>query len=58
MVANFASDAAGGRPVYWIPELEGASQFLSEIARAGDLVVTMGAGDVNAVAEGLVNGSK
>ena len=58
MVANFASDAAGGRPVYWIPELEGTSQFLSEVAGAGDLVVTMGAGDVNTVAEDLVSGSK
>ncbi len=58
MVADSASDAAGGRPVYWIPELKGASEFLSEIAGAGDMVVTMGAGDVNTVAEDLVNNTR
>ncbi len=54
MVANFASDAARGRPVYWVPELEQASALLSEISGDGDLVLTMGAGDIHTVAEDLV----
>jgi UDP-N-acetylmuramate--alanine ligase len=33
-------------PVAWTPELEDAVQFLSRRARPGDLVLTIGAGDV------------
>jgi UDP-N-acetylmuramate--alanine ligase len=35
-----------GMPVAWAPELEDAVRFLSRRARPGDLVVTIGAGDV------------
>ena len=35
-----------GMPVAWTPELEDAVQFLSRRARPGDLVLTIGAGDV------------
>jgi UDP-N-acetylmuramate--alanine ligase len=35
-----------GMPVAWMPELEDAVRFLSRRARPGDLVLTMGAGDV------------
>jgi UDP-N-acetylmuramate--alanine ligase len=40
---------AGERPgmtVAWTPELEDAVRFLARRARAGDLVLTIGAGDV------------
>ena len=33
-------------PVAWAPELEDAVSFLSRRARPGDLVLTIGAGDV------------
>jgi UDP-N-acetylmuramate--alanine ligase len=33
-------------PVAWAPELEDAVRFLSRRARPGDLVLTIGAGDV------------
>ncbi len=35
-----------GMPVAWAPEIEDAVRFLSRRARAGDLVLTIGAGDV------------
>ena len=35
-----------GMPVAWAPELEDAVRFLSRRARPGDLVLTIGAGDV------------
>jgi UDP-N-acetylmuramate--alanine ligase len=35
-----------GMPVAWTPELEDAVRFLSRRARPGDLVITIGAGDV------------
>ena len=35
-----------GMPVAWAPEIEDAVRFLSRRARPGDLVLTIGAGDV------------
>ena len=35
-----------GMPVAWTPELDDAVRFLARRARAGDLVLTIGAGDV------------
>jgi UDP-N-acetylmuramate--alanine ligase len=35
-----------GMPVAWMPELEDAVRFLARRARPGDLVLTVGAGDV------------
>jgi UDP-N-acetylmuramate--alanine ligase len=35
-----------GMPVAWTPQLEDAVRFLGRRARAGDLVLTVGAGDV------------
>jgi UDP-N-acetylmuramate--alanine ligase len=39
-----------GMPVAWMPALEDAARFLSRRARAGDLVLTIGAGDVERAA--------
>jgi UDP-N-acetylmuramate--alanine ligase len=39
-----------GMPVAWAPRLEDAARFLSRRARAGDVVVTIGAGDVERAA--------
>jgi UDP-N-acetylmuramate--alanine ligase len=39
-----------GMPVAWTPRLEDAARFLSRRARPGDLVLTIGAGDVDRAA--------
>ena len=39
-----------GMPVAWMPVLEDAVRFLSRRARAGDVVLTIGAGDVERAA--------
>lgn len=44
LVAEAAADA--GAPVAWMPTLEDAQAFLLPRLRAGDLVLTLGAGDV------------
>jgi UDP-N-acetylmuramate--alanine ligase len=53
LVATAAADAGSGAPVAWIPDLEDAGRFLSQILRAGDLCLTMGAGDVDLLARAL-----
>ena len=54
LVAAATADASGGRPVYWTPSMDGAERLLREILEAGDLVITIGAGDVDRLAERLV----
>ena len=56
LVARAAADAAGGRPVWWMPRLEDAERSLRGELTEGDLLLTLGAGDVNRLAEGLVAG--
>jgi UDP-N-acetylmuramate--alanine ligase len=54
LVAQAAADHAGGRPVWWIPSLEEAEERLRQELGDGDLLLTLGAGDVDRVARGLV----
>jgi UDP-N-acetylmuramate--alanine ligase len=54
LVAAAAADAAGGRPVFWTPGMEDAERALSHELREGDLFLTLGAGDVDRLAERLV----
>ncbi len=54
LVAEAAADAAGGRPVYWLPTFAAAEPVLRRELRAGDLCLVLGAGDVNALAHRLV----
>jgi UDP-N-acetylmuramate--alanine ligase len=54
LVADAASDAAHGRPVWWLPTLDEAERVLAGMLGKGDLVVTLGAGDVDRLAERLV----
>jgi UDP-N-acetylmuramate--alanine ligase len=52
-VARAAAQRAGGKPVLWLRDLETAASVLPARLREGDLLVTIGAGDVNRLAEEL-----
>jgi UDP-N-acetylmuramate--alanine ligase len=53
LVAQAAADAAGGRPVWWLPALDTAESMLERELSERDLLVTLGAGDVDGVARRL-----
>jgi UDP-N-acetylmuramate--alanine ligase len=48
LVVDALSDARPGIPIAWTPALEDAVVFLARRARPGDVVLTLGAGDVDA----------
>ena len=54
LVARAAADRAAGRPVLWLGDRETAAATLAGRLREGDLLVTIGAGDVHELAEELV----
>jgi UDP-N-acetylmuramate--alanine ligase len=54
LVAAAAADAAGGRPVAWVPGFDDVRQFLAGARRPGDLCLMMGAGNIDALARSLV----
>jgi UDP-N-acetylmuramate--alanine ligase len=54
LVAAAAADAAAGRRVAWLPWFEDAERFLRAELREGDLLLTLGAGDVDALGRRLV----
>ena len=53
LVAQAAASAAHGRPVFWLPSLTQATTLLAERLGEGDLLLTLGAGDVDRVAREL-----
>jgi len=53
LVAQAAADAAGGRPVWWMPQLEDAERSLRAELAEGDLLLTLGAGNVDELARRL-----
>ena len=53
-VADAAADRMGGRPVWWLPRAEQARAALAGRLDAGDVLVTIGAGDVFKLGEELV----
>jgi UDP-N-acetylmuramate--alanine ligase len=53
LVAQAAADAAGGRPVWWLPRIDDAEQQLRGELREGDLLLTLGAGNVDELARRL-----
>ncbi len=55
-VARAAADHAGGRPVSWLRDAATAERVLAPRLRDGDLLVTIGAGDVFQLADELVDG--
>jgi len=54
MLAEAAADAAGGRPVFWLPGFADAERVLAGILEEGDVCVVMGAGDVDRLARNLL----
>ena len=55
LVAAAAADAAGGRRVAWLPRMDAAERFLRAELRQGDLLLTLGAGNVDALARRLLD---
>ncbi|MGZ5333045.1 MAG: UDP-N-acetylmuramate--L-alanine ligase, partial [Solirubrobacterales bacterium] len=53
-VARAAADRSGGRPVWWLPNAELAASALAPRLGEGDLLITLGAGDIFRLAEMLV----
>jgi UDP-N-acetylmuramate--alanine ligase len=56
-VARAAADRAGGRPVWWLADVDRAARALGPRLGEGDLLVTLGAGDVFKLADALVEGT-
>ena len=56
-VARAAADHAAGRPVWWLVDAERAERALAPRLREGDVLVTIGAGDIYRLAERLVEGT-
>jgi UDP-N-acetylmuramate--alanine ligase len=54
LVAEATADAAAGRPVAWFRSFADAERYLRSRLRVGDLVLTLGAGDVDALGHTLV----
>jgi UDP-N-acetylmuramate--alanine ligase len=58
MVANATADHGRGRRVWWLPTAELAAQALGPRLGDGDVLITIGAGDVYRLAETLVAGGE
>jgi UDP-N-acetylmuramate--alanine ligase len=55
MVASAAADSAAGGRVWWLPTAEIAHRALGPRLGEGDLLITIGAGDIFKLADALVN---
>jgi UDP-N-acetylmuramate--alanine ligase len=53
LVAAAAADAAPGRPVWWLPSIDDAERMLRSRLGPGDALLTLGAGDVDRLADRL-----
>jgi UDP-N-acetylmuramate--alanine ligase len=47
LVVDALVEARPGMPVAWTPEVEDGARFLAHLSRPGDVVLTIGAGDVD-----------
>ncbi|HET8755880.1 MAG TPA: UDP-N-acetylmuramate--L-alanine ligase [Solirubrobacteraceae bacterium] len=54
LVAAAAADSASGRRVAWLPQFDAAERFLRAELRDGDLLLTLGAGNVDALGRRLL----
>ncbi|MGH2877806.1 MAG: UDP-N-acetylmuramate--L-alanine ligase [Solirubrobacteraceae bacterium] len=57
LLAESAADAAGGKPVYWLPSFAEAEEVLRGVLGEGDICLVMGAGDIDALGRLLVEAS-
>jgi UDP-N-acetylmuramate--alanine ligase len=57
LVAAEAASAARGRPVHWTPRMDDAEERLRDLLGPEDLLLTLGAGNVDLLAERLVEAS-
>jgi UDP-N-acetylmuramate--alanine ligase len=55
LVAEAAADAGGGKPVLWLPDFAAAERALGAELRDGDLLLVLGAGNVDALGRRLVS---
>jgi UDP-N-acetylmuramate--alanine ligase len=53
LVAAATAAAAHGRPVWWIPSMDVAAELLENELRDADVLLTLGAGNVDSLAERL-----
>ncbi len=58
LIAEAAADAAGGRPVYWLPTFAQAEPILREMLGESDVCLVMGAGNVDALGRALVEANR
>lgn len=58
LVAEATADAAPGRPVWWLPSMVAAERMLRDRLRAGDVLLTLGAGDVDRLADRLTGSER
>jgi UDP-N-acetylmuramate--alanine ligase len=56
LVAEPTADAARGRATYWLADRDAARRVLDQILAPGDLLVVMGAGDIDEIGRSLVDG--
>ncbi|HMJ96152.1 MAG TPA: Mur ligase domain-containing protein, partial [Thermoleophilaceae bacterium] len=54
LIAQSAADEAAGRPVWWLPGMDDAERELRAELTEGDLLLTLGAGNVDELARRLV----
>jgi UDP-N-acetylmuramate--alanine ligase len=56
LVAAAAADNTRGRPVAWLPDFDAAERFLCAELGEGDLLLTLGAGNIDALGRRLLGG--
>jgi UDP-N-acetylmuramate--alanine ligase len=54
LIAEAATDAAHGKPVYWLPGFAEAETILKGVLGEGDICLVMGAGDIDTLGRGLL----
>jgi UDP-N-acetylmuramate--alanine ligase len=55
VVAAAAADAGAGKPVAWVPSFDDARTWARAVLRPGDLLLMMGAGNIDALGRSLVS---
>jgi UDP-N-acetylmuramate--alanine ligase len=56
LLAEATVDAAPGKPTYWLPDRDSAAAAIAALTGPGELVIVMGAGDVDQLGRQLVAG--